>query len=102
MPARLLVADEAAADLRAIIVDAAPVAVEKLAAVFDDQLVGAVQGKMEAGCAQLFESQVLVPTEVDIRKGSSAKGSALAAAGRIVQGVVQQQTVSFVFVTPGK
>jgi len=49
-----------------LLVDAAFVAIEELAAVFDDQFVWAVQGKMEAGGTQGLKPPVLVPGEIHV------------------------------------
>lgn len=90
-------ADETAADLRPQVIDAAPVADKKLAAVFDDQLVRPVNGKMEASSTDALKKLVFLPGEVDIGKGAATQGSTGAAAGRIIQRFVQQDSVPFVF-----
>lgn len=82
-----------------MLVDAAFVVVEELAAVFDDELVRTVQGKMEALGAQRNESLVFLPTQIDIGEGTATKRLAVSTAGGILQGTIEQQSVSSLFVT---
>lgn len=64
--------------------------------------MGAVQGEMQTGGAKLPKAQVFFPGEIDVREGSAAKGRALPAAGRIVQGMVHQQAMALIFMVSGK
>uniref|UniRef100_C6E2E4 Uncharacterized protein n=1 Tax=Geobacter sp. (strain M21) TaxID=443144 RepID=C6E2E4_GEOSM len=90
-------ANETAADLRPQLIDAAPVADKKLTPVFDNQLVWPVNGEMEASRTHALKKLVFVPGEVDIGEGAATQGSTGAAAGRIIQRFVQQDSVPFIF-----
>lgn len=81
--------NEAAADLRPHLVNAAPVADKKLTAVFDDQLVWTVNGEMEPSRTHALKKLVFLPGEVDIGEGAATQCSTGAAAGRIIQRLVQ-------------
>lgn len=77
----LNLADETAADFRPLLVDTALVVMEEFAAVFYDQFVGAVQGKMKAIGTESRQPLIFLPGEIDIREGAATKRVALLAAG---------------------
>jgi len=57
---------------------------QKFTAVFDNQFVGAVQGKVEALGPESLQLLVFLPGQVDVGERSAAKRSALSATGCVI------------------
>jgi hypothetical protein len=82
-------AEEASADVRPVVINRTPGIQKKFAAVFNNQLTAAGQGKVKAVGAQVPQFVVFIPGNVYGGKRAAAIGAAFPAAFQIADGVIQ-------------
>jgi hypothetical protein len=78
--------EKAAADLGAVIIDAATPIGQKFTAVVDFQLVRAVERQLQALGSQCFKALIFIPADYNGGKGAAADAAALTAAVIAVAG----------------
>jgi hypothetical protein len=81
-------------------IDGAAAIAEELAAVVDEEQMVAGKGELEPFSSQGPEGLVLVPGKGNAGEGPAAGAVAVAAAFRVFQGAVKQQTVPFFLGAP--
>jgi hypothetical protein len=86
---RLFGAGKAAADCRAVVVNAAAVTYQKFTAQFNHQIIVAIQGKFKPFCPHLFQGDVLLGSKFYAGKALAAgcvtAGTTLVSIFRVIQ-----------------
>jgi hypothetical protein len=90
---RLFGAGKAAADYRAVVVDAAAVTDQKFTAKFNHQIIVAIQGKFKPLCPQLFEGGILFGSQLYAGEAAATGGVTAGAMLVSIFRVIQQDAM---------
>lgn len=87
--------DKASTDRRALRIDGTAVIDQEFATVFDQQVKMAGQCEFKADRSQSLQAQILIGAQGDAGEAAAAVGGAIAAAGIVVEGGVEQSSTPF-------